>query len=95
MRKLILVTLLAMTGAWVHSWAQSGISFSSSQLTGAQSAHPTTLGFGPDNRLYVATQTGEIYAYTVRKNGPNNYEVTNTEVILLVKNIPNHDDRAG
>ncbi|MEO5977193.1 MAG: kelch repeat-containing protein, partial [Chryseolinea sp.] len=95
MRLPLLLLLLALTGVLTDAYAQSGISFNTSQLTGAQLTHPTTLSFGPDNRLYVATQAGEIRALTIRKNGPNNYEVTNTEIILLVKNLPNRDDRAG
>ena len=94
MRLSLLFLLLALTGLLTNAHAQS-ISFNNSLLIGAQLTHPTTLSFGPDNRLYVATQAGEIYAYTIRKNGANNYEVTNTEAIMLVKNIPNHDDRAG
>ena len=95
MRLPLLFLLLALTGVLTDARAQSGISFNNSQLIGAQLMRPTTLSFGPDNRLYVANQTGEIYAFTIRKNGPNNYEVTNTEEILLVKNLPNRDDRAG
>ena len=94
MRLPILFLLLALTGVLTDAYAQSGISFNNSLLTGAQLTHPTTLSFGPDNRLYVATQTGEIRAFTIRKNGPNNYEVTSM-IILLVKNLPNRDDRAG
>ncbi len=56
---------------------------------------PTTLAFGPDNRLYVTQVDGTIFAYTIQKNGPNNYSVTNTETINLVKNIPNHNDRGA
>lgn len=68
------------------------VSFGSSGLTGENLDSPTSLDFGPDNRLYVSIQNGTIYAYTIVRNGPNSYSVTNTEIILLVKSIPNHND---
>lgn len=68
------------------------ISFSASGLASESSNNPTSLDFGPDDRLYVAQQNGTIYAYTVERVSANNYAVTNSEQILEVKNIPNHDD---
>src|SRR5687767_10526491 len=55
--------------------------FGKSLLGGATSANPTSLQFGPDGRLYVAQQNGVIKAYTVVRNGANNYSVTDTENI--------------
>ncbi|MEM9932875.1 MAG: ring canal kelch-like protein, partial [Bacteroidota bacterium] len=52
----------------------------------------TFLQFGPDSRLYVAEQYGTIYALSIEKAGVDNYVVTNSEVITLVGNIPNHND---
>ncbi|NEU06755.1 hypothetical protein GZH53_00385, partial [Flavihumibacter sp. R14] len=72
--------------------AQTTINFSSSALAGENVSNPTSLQFGPDQRLYVSQQNGTIRVYGIRKNGPNNYEVTNTETINLIRNIPNHDD---
>lgn len=92
---LLALSLLVLAGILTGLNFQSRVSFATSELIGAQLTHPTTLSFGPDNRLYVATQAGEIYAFTIRKNGANNYEVTSTEEIMLVRNIPNHDDRGG
>ena len=74
---------------------QTGISFTSSTLAGVNVSNPTTLAFGPDNRLYVTQQDGFIFAYTIQKNGPNNYVVTNTELISIIRDIPNHNDRGG
>ncbi|MDH3708137.1 MAG: hypothetical protein OES57_18885, partial [Acidimicrobiia bacterium] len=48
--------------------------------------------FGPDDRLYVLELDGDVKALTVQRNGAGDYEVTSTETIDLVKNIPNHDD---
>jgi len=68
------------------------ISFTSSDLQGALPSNPTSLQFGPDGRLYVSQQNGAIYAYTIVMSGSNDYQVTATETINLVQNIPNHDD---
>jgi hypothetical protein len=68
------------------------ISFSSSDLQGEFVDNPTSLDFGPDGRLYVSQQDGELLAYTITRNGPTDYQVTDTETIDLVMNIPNHDD---
>src|SRR5215210_6790779 len=82
-----LFTLLVGT-----SLAQSsgGTSFGKSVLHGESSALPTTLQFGPDGRLYVGQQNGLIKAYTVQRDGANDYKVTASESIDLVKKIPNH-----
>ncbi|MEM9445921.1 MAG: malectin domain-containing carbohydrate-binding protein [Verrucomicrobiota bacterium] len=68
------------------------ISFTPSGLAGEKLKNPTSLQFGPDDRLYVSQQNGLIYAYTIVRNGTNDYSVTNTETITLVKSIPNYDD---
>ncbi len=67
-------------------------SFNSSGLAGESSSNPTSLQFGPDGRLYVAQQNGTIYAYTVERDGANDYKVVDTEAINHIKNIPNHND---
>ena len=71
------------------------VSFSSSNLIGENLHTPTSLQFGPDGRLYVSQQDGKIYAYTIIRNGPNNYQVTHTESIDLIKSIPNHNDNGA
>ena len=68
------------------------ISFSKSSLVGASSVLPTSLQFGPDGRLYVAEQDGLIKIYTVVRNSANNYQVTATETLSQIQQIPNHDD---
>jgi N-acetylneuraminic acid mutarotase len=68
------------------------VNFSTSKLSGTSMNSPTSLQFGPDGKLYVASQGGSIYRYTVQKNGSNNYAVTQTEIINLVKQIKNHND---
>ncbi|MEZ4701687.1 MAG: malectin domain-containing carbohydrate-binding protein [Rhodothermales bacterium] len=69
------------------------VAFDPSGLQGENLILPTTLQFGPDGRLYVAQKNGLILAYTIVRNGPQDYVITNTESINIVKlNTPNHDD---
>lgn len=59
--------------------------------------NPTSLQFGPDGRLYVAEQNGDINAFTVKLEGEK-YVATAHEVLKLqngagvVKSIQNHND---
>ena len=92
MRSLVRSTMVAGILLFQSTSLFSQISFTSSGLAGENLTNPTSLQFGPDGRLYVSQQNGTIYAYTIVKNGPGNYEVTNTESILLVRQIQNHDD---
>jgi len=68
------------------------VGFGVGGLAGTALTNPTSLQFGPDGRLYVAVQSGEIYAYTIARNGANDYVVTDTEVITAILDLPNHDD---
>ena len=53
--------------------------------------NPTSLQFGPDGRLYVSEQNGQINAFTIGfQNGE--YVATDVEVINLVRDIQNHND---
>ncbi len=72
--------------------AQGQPSFNKGTLSGASLSQPTQLQFGPDGRLYVSQQNGQIKVFTVSRDGPASYSVTGTEVIELVRNIPNHND---
>ncbi|UOQ68577.1 malectin domain-containing carbohydrate-binding protein [Hymenobacter volaticus] len=72
--------------------AQYNFSFSPSALKGITLENPTSLQFGPDGRLYVSQQNGLIKAFTIKRNGVNDYSVTATETISLINSIPNHDD---
>jgi glucose/arabinose dehydrogenase len=81
---------ITLSGAGV---AQIPISFGKSELGNAASlSRPTSMQFGPDERLYVSQQNGLIHAYTVVQNGPNDYQVVADEVISLIQQIPNHND---
>jgi len=88
---LVLALLSAGTATAVPK-ASAAISFGKSTLVGATSTAPTTLQFGPDGRLYVLQDDGTIKIYTVARNGRNSYKVTATETVLLIRNIPNHND---
>ncbi|MBC2840231.1 malectin domain-containing carbohydrate-binding protein [Robiginitalea sp. SC105] len=70
-------------------------SFSSSQLNFNGNGgvnQGTSLMFGPDGRLYVLQLNGTIDIFTIQRNGVDDYVVTASEELLLVKNIPNHND---
>jgi large repetitive protein len=57
------------------------------------SIRPTSLDFGPDDRLYVTTHKGWIYAYTIaRDNAANTFYITATEEIGVIRSIPNYND---
>lgn len=76
-----------------RTYAPRAVSFNTKTLAGESLSFPTSLQFGPDDRLYVSQQDGTIYAYTVvRDNDTNTYNITATETINLVKEIPNHND---
>ena len=68
------------------------IGFGKSQLQGFNQGSLTALEFGPDGRLYVAQQDGDVYALEVERNDANDYSVVSQEQITAVKDIPNHDD---
>lgn len=69
------------------------VNFSVSSLNhGQQITRGTSLQFGPDGRLYVAEMSGNIRVFDVTRHGANNYSANQTEVIGLIKNVPNHND---
>lgn len=70
------------------------LNFNVSNVTGLheQFKNPTTLQFGPDGKLYVGTEGGRLFVCTINKTGANSYAITNTQVIYLVAQIPNHND---
>jgi len=72
-----------------------GQSFGTSNLSGETLDAPTSLQFGPDGRLYVSEVEGLIYAYTITRNGANNYQIIDTEVIDLINDIQNHNDNGN
>ena len=78
--------------------AQTSVSFSSSGLdiadgvTGVSLTNPTSLDFGPDGRLYVSQQNGQIKAFTIVREGKDDYRAVSTEIINIINTIQNHDD---
>ncbi|OZV69332.1 Kelch repeat-containing protein [Winogradskyella aurantia] len=81
-----------------HSLLQSqSINFGSSGLVGADINNPTSLDFGPNNKLYVAQQDGVIWEYEVGRDdavpGSGTYTILSSNQINLIKNnTPNHND---
>ena len=87
------VFLLALLSFGLIPAQAQTISFNPSGLIGENVNNPTSLQFGPDGRLYVVEQSGRIFAYTIVRNGPSDYQVTNTEQINIIRDeIPNYND---
>jgi glucose/arabinose dehydrogenase len=72
--------------------AHAAVGFGKSVLSGASSLNPTSIQFGPDGKLYVAQRNGLIKVYTVKRKGPNAYQVTATSTIDAITKIANHND---
>ena len=68
------------------------VGFGESGLQGFNQGQLTALEFGPDGRLYVAQQDGDVYALNVTRDGENSYSVESQVQISAIKDIPNHDD---
>ena len=92
LKKTFLAYLLSVLALFSTFELHAAINFTSSGLQGDSLNNPTSLQFGPDGRLYISQQDGTIFAYTVTRQGSNNYVATNVETILLVKNMLNHND---
>ena len=89
----LLAALFAVAGVFASIDARAQISFNSSGVPGTGLSNPTSLEFGPDERLYVSQQNGIIRAYTLQRNAPADYTILDTEVILEIQaGIQNHDD---
>lgn len=54
--------------------------------------NPTTLQFGPDDKLYVGEMDGYVHIFDVTRNGKNNYTATLEQTITLIKDVINHND---
>lgn len=80
--------LLLVRGVDAQNFSQSKLTLPS----GSTINNPTSLQWGPDDRLYVAEQYGNIKVFTIVRNSANNYQATAVEVIPLVRQIPNHKD---
>lgn len=80
-----------------RSYAPRAVGFSSPRYLNTNGlvnfVNPTSLQFGPDDRLYVSEKLGNFYALTVeRDNNTDSYRVTAVESLPQIKSIPNHDD---
>ena len=68
------------------------INFNSGDLQGINLTNPTTLDFGPDGRLYVTEQYGDMYAYTITRSPSGTYTATAIEHIDIIKQSQNFND---
>ena len=86
---------LIACAAWLWAVTAQAQSFSSSNLDFAglgDVSLTTSIDFGPDGRLYVLQLDGTIKVFSVVRNGVDDYDVTDAEVLTLVKDLPNRDD---
>ena len=85
---LLALVLLLTLGANAQSFGESNLDFNGNGGV----SNGTSLMFGPDGRLYVLGINGTIDIFTVARTGPDDYIVTDSEELLDVKSIPNHND---
>lgn len=86
-----LLTFICLLLLTAQMSAQS-FSTSNLNLSGSNVSQGTSLMFGPDGRLYVIQNGGLIDIFAIQRNGVDNYVVTASEELTLVKDIPNHND---
>src|SRR5690554_6829645 len=82
--KILLMVFFSIVILFIPDLSLAQTNFTSGGLAGASISNPTSLQFGPDNRLYVSQQNGIIKVFTVVRNSINNYSVTATETIDLI-----------
>lgn len=93
--QLILASLLI--ACYVCTSFAQEISFNAIGLQGESINNPTSLDFGPDGKLYVSQQNGDIIQYEITRNnaplGQGVFSTSSTNVIDVVKTeVPNHTD---
>lgn len=89
---LLLLTCVLALGPLNFVFAQQ-FNASNLDLTVAGSiSNPTSIQFGPDSKLYIANQDGNIRICEIEKTAPNSYRIKNQEILNLLKGIPNHND---
>lgn len=91
---LLLFTLIgALVSVAAHSQT---VAFDQKQLDfngNGSISSGTSLKFGPDGNLYVSQVNGVLKVFTiVRNETTTEYQVTDSETILAVQSIPNHND---
>ncbi len=92
LRPAALCVLLAALALLLRPGAAAGYSFRFETVQGLGVQFPTSLAFGPDNRLYVAQLNGLILAITLERSSDGVYTAVATEQIALVQALPNHSD---
>ncbi len=83
--------LLAFLCLWSVCRSYAQISFSKKTLQDIKVTSTTSLEFDPDGKLYVAERTGLLKVFTIVKQN-DEYVAQETQVIELIRQIPNHDD---
>ncbi len=91
----LLISLLSgiSTNAQPNPPSSSEFVFAPRVLSGAVLERPSSLQFGPDGRLYVASTSGDIDILTIEHVEVGDYfRVVEQEKVTLIRDILNHDD---
>jgi hypothetical protein len=75
--------------------SKTAVGFGEKDTVTSQVNNPTSIEFGPDDRLYVSERFGPIKVFEVTRTGEDAYDATLVETIDAVENIPNHDDQGN
>ncbi len=89
--KILLLSCVLTLGLILSAHSQF-VSFNTKELDFSKLNNPTSLQFGPDQRLYVAQQNGLIHVLEINRTENGTYEVIVDETIDLIQKIPNHND---
>jgi len=98
MKNLASIVFIALLISFLFSAAQAEeVKFDIYSLKGEEVTQPTSLDFGPDDRLYVLQQNGIIHAFDIERassaNGEISYRVVSSEKIdLIADNTTNHNE---
>ncbi len=100
-RRWAIVAVVALVAAAMGLPASPGqaasFAFEPPDDLGITVSNPTSIDWGPDNRLYVGQMNGTIRVFEVTRNGAGDFSASEVadRATTQVKNIPNHNDNGS